>query len=93
MTLDHGATWTIVVAGGSGTRFGSAKQFELVGAERVVDRACDVARRSTDGIVVVLPSAAEATQWRGEHGETAVVGGETRSDSVRSGLAAIPATV
>lgn len=91
--MDRAATWTIVVAGGSGARFGSAKQFELVGAERVVDRACDVARRSTDGIVVVLPSAAEATQWRGEHGETAVVGGETRSDSVRSGLAAIPATV
>ena len=52
-----GATWTIVVAGGSGTRFGSAKQFELVGVDRVIDRACDVARRSSDGLVVVLPSA------------------------------------
>jgi 2-C-methyl-D-erythritol 4-phosphate cytidylyltransferase len=90
--MDRAATWTIVVAGGSGARFGSAKQFELVGAERVIDRACDVARRSTDGIVVVLPSDAEATQWRGERGDDAVVGGKTRSDSVRSGLAAVPAT-
>jgi 2-C-methyl-D-erythritol 4-phosphate cytidylyltransferase len=90
--MDRAATWTVVVAGGSGARFGSAKQFELVGAERVIDRACDVARRSTDGIVVVLPSDADATQWRGEHGDDAVVGGATRSDSVRSGLAAVPAT-
>ena len=55
--MTHGATWTIVVAGGSGTRFGSVKQFELVGVDRVIDRACDVARRSSDGVVVVLPSA------------------------------------
>ena len=64
---NHGATWTIVVAGGSGTRFGSAKQFELVGAERVIDKACDVARRSSDGVVVVLPSAADVERWHGEH--------------------------
>ena len=86
------ATWTIVVAGGSGARFGSAKQFELIGAERVIDRACHVARRSTDGLVVVLPTSAEAERWSGEHGDTAVVGGATRSESVRSGLDAVPAT-
>jgi 2-C-methyl-D-erythritol 4-phosphate cytidylyltransferase len=90
--VTDGAVWTIVVAGGSGTRFGSVKQFELLGAERVVDRACDVARRSSDGVVVVLPSAAEADDWRGEHGVTAVVGGATRSDSVRAGLAVVPAS-
>ena len=88
--MTNGKVWTIVVAGGSGTRFGSVKQFELVGAERVVDRACDVARRSSDGVVVVLPSAADVDRWRDERGDTAVVGGETRSDSVRAGLAAVP---
>jgi 2-C-methyl-D-erythritol 4-phosphate cytidylyltransferase len=93
VTLNHGATWTIVVAGGSGTRFGSAKQFELIGAERVIDKACDVARRSSDGVVVVLPSPAEADQWRGEHADVAVVGGDTRSESVRAGLRAVPAAV
>jgi 2-C-methyl-D-erythritol 4-phosphate cytidylyltransferase len=84
--------WTIVVAGGSGTRFGSIKQFELLGPERVVDRACDVARRSSDGVVVVLPSAADVDRWRRERGDSAVVGGESRSDSVRAGLAAVPAS-
>jgi 2-C-methyl-D-erythritol 4-phosphate cytidylyltransferase len=88
--MDGAATWTIVVAGGSGERFGSAKQFELVGAERVVDRACDVARRSCDGVVVVLPSDADVERWRREHGDVAVVGGDTRSGSVRAGLDAVP---
>jgi 2-C-methyl-D-erythritol 4-phosphate cytidylyltransferase len=84
------ATWTIVVAGGSGARFGAAKQFELVGSARVIDLACDVARRSTNGVVVVLPSESDVERWRSDHGDVAVVGGETRSDSVRAGLAALP---
>ncbi len=87
------ATWTIVVAGGSGTRFGSVKQFELVGTERVIDRACDVARRSSDGVVVVLPSEDEVRAWSREHDDVVVVGGRTRSDSVRAGLGAVPADV
>jgi 2-C-methyl-D-erythritol 4-phosphate cytidylyltransferase len=82
--------WTIVVAGGSGTRFGSAKQFELIGPARVVDRACDVARCCSDGVVVVLPSPADVERWRAERGEIAVAGGATRADSVRAGLAAVP---
>jgi 2-C-methyl-D-erythritol 4-phosphate cytidylyltransferase len=89
--LSHGATWTIVVAGGSGTRFGSTKQFELIGGERVIDRACDVARRGSDGVVVVLPSAVDVEQWRGERSDVPVVGGDTRSGSVRAGLSAVPA--
>jgi 2-C-methyl-D-erythritol 4-phosphate cytidylyltransferase len=89
--LETGATWTIVVAGGSGTRFGSTKQFELIGADRVIDLACDVARRSSDGVVVVLPLAADVERWRGEHGDLAVVGGATRSESVRAGLSVVPA--
>jgi 2-C-methyl-D-erythritol 4-phosphate cytidylyltransferase len=75
--------WTIVVAGGSGSRFGGAKQFELVGARRVVDHAAEVARAASDGVVVVVPpSHAEA--------EGGVPGGGTRSESVRAGLAAVP---
>ena len=33
--------WTIVVAGGSGRRFGAAKQFAPLGGRRVIDVACD----------------------------------------------------
>lgn len=84
--------WTIVVAGGSGQRFGAAKQFaELGPRERVIDRACDVARGCGDGVVVVLPSAECVDDWAAARpDDLAVVGGSTRSDSVRAGLAAVP---
>jgi 2-C-methyl-D-erythritol 4-phosphate cytidylyltransferase len=87
--------WTIVVAGGSGRRFGAEKQYELLDGRRVIDRACDSARQVSDGLVVVLPSAEAAAEWpsNGRQRETAVAGGATRSESVRAGLAAVPASV
>ncbi len=75
--------WTIIVATGSGTRFGSPKQFALINERRVVDWAVETAKVSSDGIVVVLP--AEQAQLEG-----GVTGGSTRSASVRCGLAAVP---
>ena len=75
--------WTIVVGGGSGRRFGTAKQYEVLGDVRVIDRSVAVAREASDGVVVVVP-ADDA------HREGAVAGGATRSDSVRAGLAAVP---
>jgi 2-C-methyl-D-erythritol 4-phosphate cytidylyltransferase len=75
--------WTIVVGGGSGRRFGAAKQYELLGDDRVIDRSVAVAREASDGVVVVVPPEdADA--------EGAVAGGATRSESVRAGLAAVP---
>ena len=75
--------WTIVVAAGSGTRFGSPKQFSLINERRIVDWAVKTARISSDGVVVVLPT--EQAEREG-----AVAGGATRSASVRCGLAAVP---
>lgn len=85
--------WTIVVAGGSGQRFGAPKQFaSLFGDERVIDRSCDVARSCAGRVVVVLPSADQVENWRAARpDDVAVVGGSTRSESVRAGLAAVPA--
>ena len=75
--------WTIIVAAGSGTRFGSPKQFALINERRIVDWAVETAKISSDGVVVVLP--AEQAQREG-----GVAGGSTRSASVRCGLAAVP---
>ena len=75
--------WTIVVGGGSGTRFGRPKQYERVGDERVLDRSRRIAEQASDGVVVVVPPADAAR-------EGGVAGGATRSDSVRAGLAAVP---
>ncbi|NQY55817.1 MAG: 2-C-methyl-D-erythritol 4-phosphate cytidylyltransferase [Ilumatobacteraceae bacterium] len=76
--------WTIVVAGGSGSRFGAPKQYAALGDERVIDRSRRVAAHVSDGVVVVVP-AADAAREQG------IPGGDTRTASVRNGLAAVPA--
>lgn len=76
--------WTIVVAGGSGRRFGGPKQYETLGGRRVLDWSVAAAREASHGAVVVLPADDAAR-------EGGVAGGATRSDSVRAGLAAVPA--
>lgn len=76
--------WTIVVAGGSSQRFGRLKQYEALGAARVLDWSMSTARAASDGVVLVVPADdADA--------EDGVPGGATRSESVRNGLAAVPA--
>ena len=73
-----------MVGGGSGSRFGRPKQYEALGDERVIDRSRRIAAVVSDGVVVVVP-AADAER------EGGVPGGDTRSASVRSGLASVPA--
>ena len=83
-----GSVWAIVVAAGSGSRFGAPKQFEPLGGRRVLDWSLEAARSVADGIVAVLPPEVVAA---GEPGADAVAGGGvTRSASVRAGLAHVP---
>ena len=74
----------MVVGGGSGQRFGAAKQYETIGGERMIDRSRRVAGSVCDGVVVVVPE-------QDAERERAIAGGSTRSASVRAGLAAVPA--
>lgn len=74
--------WAIVVAAGSGQRYGRLKQFEPLLGVRVLDWSLAAARTACDGVVAVLPPD------QLEPG--AQPGGATRSASVRSGLAAVP---
>ena len=76
--------WTIVVAAGSGTRFGGPKQYESLGHQRVLDWSVAAARAASAGVVVVVP---EVDAER----EGGVAGGASRSESVRAGLARVPA--
>jgi len=81
--------WTIVVAGGSGERFGERKQFTLLDGRPVASWAVAASRPWSEGIVLVVPPGAEC----GHLGADLVVeGGATRSASVRQGLAKVPAT-
>ena len=88
--------WTIVVAGGSGSRFGAPKQYERIGDERMLDRSVAVAVAASAGVVVVVPAVdvdrerAAVAAGSGAGCVVVVAGGATRSESVRAGLAAVP---
>lgn len=83
--------WTVVVAGGNGTRFGRPKQYEPVAGARVLDRSVATAAAVSAGVVVVVPAADVAREADLQAPHLVVAGGATRSDSVRAGLAAVPA--
>ena len=80
--------WAIVVAAGSGSRFGGTKQFEPLEGRRVVDWALVASRSVADGVVLVVP--ADHVEDEAPVADAVVVGGATRSASVRAGLAAVP---
>jgi 2-C-methyl-D-erythritol 4-phosphate cytidylyltransferase len=81
--------WAIVLAGGASRRFGArAKQFETVGGVSMVARTVAAARRTCDGVVVVLPPG---RAWTGEPVDAVAEGGDHQSESLRAGLAEVPA--
>ena len=82
------SVWAIVVAAGSGSRFGGPKQFEELEGRRVVDWALAASRSVADGVVLVVP--ADHVEDDVSMADTVVTGGSTRSGSVRAGLAAVP---
>ncbi|CAN5809743.1 2-C-methyl-D-erythritol 4-phosphate cytidylyltransferase [soil metagenome] len=82
------SVWVVVVAAGSGERFGAPKQYAPLAGRRVLDWSIDAARSVADGVVLVVP-AADAEQAEPAV-DAVVVGGATRSESVRAGLAAVP---
>lgn len=81
--------WSIVVAGGSGQRFGQMKQFAALDGRPVLAWSVAACRPSSNGVVLVLPHGAEHGDLHGA--DVVVSGGPTRAASVRCGLAAVPA--
>jgi 2-C-methyl-D-erythritol 4-phosphate cytidylyltransferase len=85
----------IVVAGGSGERFGRAKQFDLLSGRRVLDWSIEAAASVATEVVVVVPAEAVADESQRQlalHlGAKVVAGGPSRAASVRAGLGAVSA--
>ena len=81
-------TWAVVVAGGSGTRFGGYKQFALLAGRPLVEWSCDAARAACAGVVLVVPG--DVVDRYRDQGARVVVGGPSRAASVRAGLAEVP---
>jgi len=90
--------WAVVVAAGGGTRFGGRKQFAMIRGRPMVDWALSAAKNAVDGVVLVVPpsdanlSVGDANRLRDDTrgADFVVVGGETRSASVRAGLGVVP---
>lgn len=88
----------VVVAAGSGQRFGARKQFAPLAGKPLLAYCLEAfdAIESIAARVVVLPRDAvagadwKAVQARLRHGVTAVAGGRERADSVRAGVEALP---
>ncbi len=80
--------WSIVVAGGTGARFGAPKQYELIGGRPVLEWAVEACRPGSAGVVLVVPADGTDDDLHGA--DASVRGGSTRAESVRCGLAAVP---
>ena len=92
---ESGEVWTIVVGGGSGRRFGSMKQFEVVGDRRVLDHSVGVALLCSTGVIAVVPSddvESETEHFKNQTHVLVIGGGPTRTASVRQGLTVVPAS-
>lgn len=80
-----------MVAGGSGSRFGGPKQFLQLAGKPVAAWSVAAARTASDGVVLVIPDREGRVGTDGTFGADRVVaGGDSRADSVRAGLAAVP---
>jgi 2-C-methyl-D-erythritol 4-phosphate cytidylyltransferase/2-C-methyl-D-erythritol 2,4-cyclodiphosphate synthase len=85
----------IIVAGGSGQRAGSglAKQWRQVGGQPVLRwSVAAMLQAGAKPIIVVIPRGAEAeakAALTGLEGWQSVIGGASRTDSVRAGLSAL----
>jgi 2-C-methyl-D-erythritol 4-phosphate cytidylyltransferase len=81
--------WAIVVAAGSGARFGRPKQYAELAGRRLVEWAVDGARATCQGVVLVARRD-DVASLTVVGADAVVAGGDTRSASVRAGLAAVP---
>ena len=85
-----GSVWGIVVAGGSGHRFGGPKQWQKIRGRSLAALSVDNCRTVCDGVVLVVPSETTTELSSGTAADVVVAGGLTRAESVRRGLDAVP---
>ena len=93
MTFSLPAFAAVVVAAGSGTRSGGAKQWRLLGGKPVIRWSVEaLLKAGAQDVVVVISTGAEAEATQalaGLKGWRTVTGGAARADSVKAGLAAL----
>lgn len=84
-----GPVWGIVVAAGSGSRFGGAKQWAELDGRSLTELSVSACRQACDGVVLVVPP--DSSSPLPDLGADIVTsGGSTRTASVRNGIADVP---
>lgn len=81
-----GRTFGVVLAAGSGRRYGALKQFQPLAGQALVDRALGLLREFCEILVLALP---EGSAWPGVQDLT-VTGGPSRLETLASALRALP---
>lgn len=84
----HPKKFAILVAGGTGVRFGGYKQLQDLAGLTVLERSLRIVAQACEKVVVVLPPELleELRPELAGQGFLVTSGGKTRSDSVRCGL-------
>ena len=82
-------TWSIVLAAGSGSRFGGNKQLTMLGHQRVVEWSVEAARVCCHGVILVI-NPENVEDVANLDVDFVVPGGSSRGESVRNGLKALP---
>lgn len=80
--------WVIIVAAGSGVRFGQLKQFLLLDGKPILEWSLQAVRPLQLGVVVVLPPGIDPPNLEGVN--YFIEGGKTRAESVKRGIDLVP---
>lgn len=82
-TSSNSVVAAIILAGGSGIRFGQPKYSVALRGRRIVDMAVDLVRPLCRDVIVVLPPQ---HRWYGESVSGVAIGGATRTESLRAAM-------
>jgi 2-C-methyl-D-erythritol 4-phosphate cytidylyltransferase len=83
--------WSVVLAAGSGSRFGAAKQFLDLAGRSVLNWSVSTAASVSAGVVIVVPDS-EVESAREGFAFPVVAGGATRMASAAAGVAMVPSS-
>ncbi len=91
---NRAGVWVIVLAAGSGRRFGAAKQYADLNGRSMLEHSVAAAMRVAQGVIAVVDDATlSESEPAGPLHDPRVrlhPGGAQRADSVRAGLAVVP---
>lgn len=79
--------WGIILAGGSGKRFGGSKQYAKLDGRRLVDHCVELAVKVCTHSCLVLP---QSDIWDGRKVDLVVEGGSTHAESTRNAVLSLP---